>query len=325
MRTSLFKQDAMLSYSDLQRFGFELGIHKIGVAAADSIATANLSEWLNRGYHGQMTYMERNQEKRLNPGDLLLGARSVISIFVNYHQDEKLPELDGVISKYARSVDYHTVLKDMLHDLGSHLHAEQAQGLTRKQRAKLYRVFVDSAPVMEKHWAAVSGIGWQGKHSNIITREYGSWGFLGEIITVEEFDRYSLEIPDFCGTCTACIDACPTQAITEPYVVDGSKCISYATIELDPDIDIPLELKANMDDWIFGCDICQDVCPWNRFAQQSEVQSFIPIKDLKGGGVPDFSSMDDDMFKKVFATTPLDRPGLKGLKRNQAVRNQSTR
>jgi len=312
----------MLSYNDLQQLGSDLGIHKVGVAAVDSIPTNHLNEWLNRGYQGQMSYMERNQDKRLNPGELLAGARSIISIFVNYHQDEKLPELDGVISKYARSVDYHTVLKDILHDLASHLHGEQAEVLTRKQRALMYRVFVDSAPIMEKHWASAAGIGWQGKHSNIITREYGSWGFLGEIITVEEFDCYSLEVPDLCGTCTACIDACPTQAITEPYVVDGSKCISYATIELDSHIDLPLELKKDMDDWIFGCDICQDVCPWNRFAKQSDIQSFTPISDLSGGKVPDFNRMDSESFKEKFGSTPLDRPGLKGLQRNQAVRHQ---
>ena len=311
----------MLSYSDLQRYGIELGIHKTGVAAVNGIARDHLNEWLQRGYQGQMSYMERNQEKRLNPGELLPGARSIISIFVNYHQEEQLPELDGVISKYARSVDYHTVLKDMLHDLAKTLHGEEAESLTRRQRAQVYRVFVDSAPVMEKHWATEAGIGWQGKHSNIITREYGSWGFLGEIITVEEFDQYSIEVPDLCGTCTACIDACPTQAITEPYVVDGSKCISYATIELDSTEDIPNDLQENMDSWIFGCDICQDVCPWNRFAKQSEVQSFIPIADLKDGGVPDFSRMDDEAFKEIFGATPLDRPGLKGLKRNQAVRH----
>ena len=186
----------------------------------------------------------------------------------------------------------------------------------------MYRVFVDSAPVMEKHWASAAGIGWQGKHSNIITREYGSWGFLGEIITVEEFDRYSLEVPDLCGTCTACIDACPTQAITEPYVVDGSKCISHATIELDSHIDIPLDIQKDMDEWIFGCDVCQDVCPWNRFAKQSDIQSFIPVSDLSGGKVPDFNRMDNESFKEMFGSTPLDRSGLQGLKRNQAVRHQ---
>ncbi len=312
----------MLKYEDLQRVGAELGIHKLGVAAVDGIASERLDEWLNRGYHGKMSYMNRNQEKRLNPGELLPGAHSVISIFVNYHQDQILPELDGVISKYARSVDYHVVLKDFLHELANQLHADQVKNLSRKQRAKVYRVFVDSAPVMEKHWATAAGLGWQGKHSNIITREFGSWGFLGEIVTVEKFDQYSVEVPDLCGSCTACIDSCPTQAITEPYVVDGSKCISYVTIELDPEHPIPIDLQENMGDWIFGCDVCQDVCPWNRFAKASDVKAFIPVDDLRSGGVPDFSGIDGDTFQDMFGSTPLDRPGLRGLKRNQAVKHQ---
>jgi len=315
----------MLKYNDLQNMGIELGAHKIGVTAVESVAPDKLSEWLNRGYQGEMSYMERNQEKRLDPAQLLPGARSIISIFVNYHQAKEQPHLDGVISKYARGIDYHGVLKDILHELARQLHGEQAEGLSRKQRAQLFRVFVDSAPVMEKHWAVAAGLGWQGKHSNIITREYGSWGFLGEIITTLEFDRYSLAIPDFCGSCTVCIDACPTQAITEPYVVDGSKCISYATIELNPAVDIPQDLQANMDDWIFGCDVCQDVCPWNRFAKPSEVQAFVPIKELECEGVPEFCEMDVQEFKNVFSATPLDRPGLKGLQRNQAVRHQKTK
>ena len=313
----------MLKYSDLQHLGAELGIHKLGVAAVANVAADQLNEWLNRGYQGQMSYMERNLEKRLDPRELLPEARSIISIFVNYHQEAEIPDLDGVISKYARGVDYHGVLKDMLHQLAGQLHHDQTEGLTRKQLAQLYRVFVDSAPVMEKHWATAAGIGWQGKHSNIITSEYGSWGFLGEIITVEEFDRYSTAVPDYCGTCTACMDACPTQAITEPYVVDGSKCISYATIELDGELDIPKDIQENMDAWIFGCDICQDVCPWNRFAKPSHVLAFSPIEALGNGGVPDFNKMDVKKFKEIFAASPLDRPGLKGLKRNQAVRLQS--
>ncbi len=315
----------MLSYKDLQQFGSELGITKMGVAPADSLASDHLNEWLNRGYHGQMSYMNRNQEKRLDPRGLLPGARSVISIFVNYHQDAQQSGLDGIISKYARSVDYHVVLKDLLYDLANHLHKDQVAGLSRKQILQLYRVFVDSAPVMEKQWASAAGIGWQGKHSNIITREFGSWGFLGEILTVEAFDHYSLEVPDLCGTCTACIEACPTQAITEPYVVDGAKCISYATIELDAETDIPADLKANMDDWIFGCDVCQDVCPWNRFAKQSQIMAFYPIEEFSSSEVPDFGEMTEEKFAEVFAATPLDRPGLKGLRRNQKVRNQSTK
>lgn len=312
----------MLNYSDLQKSGKDLGADKVGVSSVETIQADRLNEWLLRGYHGKMAYMDNHKEKRLNPAELLPGAKSVVSIFVNYHQQEPLPDLDGVISKYARGKDYHTVLKDILHELAGQLHGDQVKGLTRKEKAQRYRVFVDSAPVMEKDWAVRAGIGWQGKHSNIITREYGSWGFLGEIITTESFDKYSTPLPDHCGTCTACIDACPTQAITEPYVVDGSRCISYATIELAPEMDIPESIQSNMEDWIFGCDICQDVCPWNRFAKPSNVLEFVPIKALESKGVPDFSKMETEEFKDVFASTPLVRPGLAGLQRNQKVRRR---
>ena len=233
------------------------------------------------------------------------------------------PDLDGVISKYARGEDYHVVLKDLLHELARQLHHQNIAGLSRKQVAQVYRVFVDSAPVMEKHWAVAAGLGWQGKHSNIITREYGSWGFLGEIISTLPFDHYNTEIPDYCGSCTACIDACPTQAITEPYVVDGSKCISYATIELDPSKDIPHDIGQHMEGWLFGCDVCQDVCPWNRFAQPSEVQAFFPIESLVKEGVPDFDAMNSEAFDTRFSATPLERPGLEGLRRNQRARDRS--
>lgn len=312
----------MLQFSDLQKIGQELGADKLGVSPVESIQSDRLNEWLNRGFHGEMTYMENHKEKRLDPGELMPGSKSVISVFVNYHQPEPRPDLDGVISKYARGKDYHIVLKDLLHELAGKLHGDLTAGRSRKELAKLYRVFVDSAPVMEKVWAARAGIGWQGKHSNIITREYGSWGFLGEIITTEAFDQYSTPIPDHCGSCTACIDACPTQAITEPYVVDGSKCISYATIELDADSEIPAGIRANMDDWVFGCDICQDVCPWNRFAKPSRIKDFEPIGELYGGGVPAFTEMDEKTFHQNFSETPLARPGLRGLTRNQTVKRR---
>lgn len=310
----------MLTYKQLQDLGTQLGIHKLGVAAVSDVQADKLNEWLNRGYQGAMSYMERNQEKRLDPAKLLPGAKSIISIFVNYHQEKIQPELDGVISKYARGKDYHVVLKDLLHELARQLHHHEISGLGRKQVAQIYRVFVDSAPVMEKHWAVAAGLGWQGKHSNIITREYGSWGFLGEIISTLPFDRYNTSIPDYCGSCTACIDACPTQAITEPYVVDGSRCISHATIELDASEDIPEDIGHNMEEWLFGCDICQDVCPWNRFAQPSEVEAFFPIDALVNEGVPDFEAMNSQEFDALFSATPLERPGLEGLRRNQKVK-----
>ena len=312
----------MLKFSDLQKIGKDLGADKLGVSSVEPIQADHLNEWLNRGYHGEMSYMENHKEKRLDPAELLPDAKSVVSIFVNYHQPEPHPKLDGVISKYARGKDYHSVLKDIIHELAHKLHGDLVTGLTRKEKAKLYRVFVDSAPVMEKDWAVNAGIGWQGKHSNIITREYGSWGFLGEIITTESFDTYSRRIPDYCGSCIACIEACPTQAITEPYVVDGSKCISYATIELAPEMDIPDEIRSNMEDWIFGCDICQDVCPWNRFAKASRIADFTPIEALGSEGVPDFNMMEPQQFTEVFASTPLNRPGLPGLQRNQDIKRQ---
>ena len=310
----------MIKHKNLQEIGIRLGISKLGVAIADEDQSGRLNEWLNQGYQGQMSYMERNLEKRLDPGKLLAGARSIISVFVNYHQEKVIPSLDGVISKYARGLDYHPIIKNLLHDLAGELLAEQIQGLSRKERAKIYRVFVDSAPVMEKQWAVAAGIGWQGKHSNIITREYGSWGFLGEILTTEEFDQYDVSIPDLCGTCTACIDACPTQAIVEPYQVDGSKCISYATIELDAEESIPAEISEKMEDWIFGCDICQDVCPWNRFAKPSHIQAFAPVEGLRGGNIPDFEQLNEAQFSQTFQSTALERPGSKGMRRNQSLR-----
>jgi len=310
----------MLNYETLQQLGRQAGIDKVGVSPVTNIADGHLDEWLNRGYQGRMSYLERNQEKRLAPAELLLGARSVISIFVNYHIEQVDDQLAGIISKYARGKDYHPVLKDLLHDLAEKLFEDRIPGLSRKERALVYRVFVDSAPVMEKYWAAAAGIGWQGKHSNIITREYGSWGFLGEIITTEDFDQYDLPIPDHCGTCTACLEACPTQAITEPYVVNGSRCISYATIELDTELSIPEDIRSKMGDWLFGCDICQDVCPWNRFAKPGSVEAFMPVAALQSFKNPNFHQMDTAQFQERYGETPLARPGLAGMQRNQQVK-----
>jgi len=308
----------MLKHRRLLDLGKQSGIHKLGVSQADAIQLDQLDEWLNRGYQGQMTYMERNREKRLDPGKLLNGARSVISVFVNYHQEKSSAALEGVVSKYARSRDYHLILKDLLHELAGQLFADRLKGLSRSERNQMFRIFVDSAPVLEKYWAVRAGIGWQGKHSNIITKEFGSWGFLGEIITTEAFDHYDLPVPDHCGTCTACIEACPTKAIVEPYQVDGSRCISYATIELSPEQSIPGEIRKDMDQWIFGCDICQDVCPWNRFANPSEIAAFNPVDGFRSGEIPDFQQMNEEDFSRLFGMTPLERAGLKGMQRNQA-------
>jgi len=310
----------MIKHKSLVDLSRAFGITKVGVAPADALDGDHLREWLARGYQGQMGYMERNQAKRLSPEALMPGASSVISIFVSYHQEKSFQHLDGVISKYARGEDYHVILKDLLHELAEQLFKDILPGRSRREKAKLYRVFVDSAPVMEKEWAIRAGLGWQGKHSNLITRDHGSWGFLGEIITSERCDSYDVPIPDFCGSCTACMDACPTQAIVEPYVVDGSKCISYATIELSPDKMIPENIRSHMDDWLFGCDICQDVCPWNRFASNSKIEAFAPVEGLRKA-IPDFHLMERDEFELNFKNTPLDRPGLSGLRRNQQIKS----
>lgn len=311
----------MLSYKHLKEVGDRLGISCLGVSPVAAIKGRELQKWLDKGYQGQMSYMERNLDKRLDPSKLLSGAESVISIFVNYHQPEIDSALDGVISKYARSVDYHVTLKNILHELAGELFADKLKTLTRKQRGLLYRAFVDSAPVLEKYWAVAAGIGWQGKHSNIINRDYGSWGFLGELITTEKFDRYDQAIPDYCGSCTACIDACPTAAIEEPYQVNGSKCISYATIELPAEQDFPEWMQTKKGEWLFGCDICQDVCPWNNFAQPSLDDSFKSVDALSQGTVPDFHNLNEAEFEDLFKTTPLERPGLKGMQRNQRIKD----
>lgn len=310
----------MLNHNELFKIGKQLGIDKLGIAQAVSIDDINLKIWLDKGYNGKMAYMENHGEKRLDPAVLLPGARSVISAFFNYHQEETLPELDGKISRYARSIDYHVTVKDALHELARQIFEPIVTGKSRKERAKVYRVFVDSAPVMEKHWAVEAGIGWQGKHTNIITKDIGSWGFLGEIITTAEFDQYDTPISDHCGTCTACIDACPTDAIVQPYQLDGSLCISYGTIELDARENIPEAISKNMDEWIFGCDICQDVCPWNRSAPPSTMDTFKPVSGLADGECPDFIQMDDSEFEREYSKTPLERPGLAGLRRNQLSR-----
>ncbi|MCF7809196.1 MAG: tRNA epoxyqueuosine(34) reductase QueG [Candidatus Marinimicrobia bacterium] len=311
----------MLKHKDLVKLGEQLGIDKLGVARAEAIRDHDLTAWLNKGYHGQMGYMENNREKRQDPTVLMTGAQSVISAFINYHQKEAQPDLDGRISRYARSIDYHVTVKDLLHKLAAKLLEPEVTGMSRKERAKVYRVFVDSAPVMEKHWAIQAGIGWQGKHTNIITTDLGSWGFLGEIITTVAFDEYDTPVADHCGTCTACIDACPTNAIIKPYELDGSRCISYATIELDANEKIPSDIREHMEEWFFGCDICQDVCPWNRSAPASQADAFQPVAGFADGECPDFHQMDEERFNKDFGQTPLERPGLAGLRRNQLKRD----
>lgn len=298
----------------------ELGIDKVGVAPADKLPDQAFRTWLGRGYQASMSYMERNLDKRANPSLLLEGAQSVISVFVNYYESEFPSKLEGHVSRYAAGEDYHHILKDKLYTLAHGLMPSTTH-LTKKEQLKHFRVFVDSAPVMEKEWAVRAGIGWQGKHSNVITRDFGSWGFLGEIITVREFDTSDTPHADFCGSCTACLDACPTNAIVEPYVVDAAKCISHATIELGSEEAIPSDVDQNREEWIFGCDICQDVCPWNRFSRSRESGEFAPLEVFQEEGIPDFTIMSESEFHEKFGSSPLARPGLAGMRRNQRFKS----
>lgn len=266
-----------------------------------------LETWLNRNYHGKMGYMANHFDKRLDPRKLVEGAKSVVTVLLNYYPENRLPEgsEDLKISKYAYGEDYHFVIKDKLKDLMEFIQAEigEVGG----------RVFVDSAPVMDKAWARRSGAGWVGKHTNVISRSMGSFFFIGELILDLDLMPDG-PIADYCGTCTRCIDACPTDAISDPYVVDGSKCISYFTIELKEAI--PQEVKGQFENWVFGCDICQDVCPWNRFAQPHQTPAFQPAKNLLGMTKADWEEITEDVFADLFRRSALKRTKLDGLRRN---------
>ncbi len=255
--------------------------------------------------HGEMGYMENHFDKRLDPRLLVDGAKSVISVLLNYYP-EASPETENYkISKYAYGQDYHHVIKSKLRQLQEFI--SEAIGEVNG------RAFVDSAPVLDKAWAAKSGLGWVGKHSNLLTQQVGSFYFIAELIVDLEL-AYDAPVTDHCGTCTACIDACPTEAITEPYVVDGSKCISYFTIELKSSI--PGEFKGSFDDWMFGCDVCQDVCPWNRFSKPHQEPLFDPHPELLSMSKKDWEEITRDVFQKVFKKSAVKRTKFEGLQRN---------
>lgn len=293
-RTSLIKNGAK-----------DLGFDFCGISKADFLEDeARLLEtWLKRNYNGKMTYMANYFDKRLDPRLLVDGAKSVVTFILNYFPENELSEQDYKISKYAYGTDYHFVIKDKLKQLVHELQAEIGDFSAR--------VFVDSAPVMDKVWAKKGGLGWVGKHSNLINRKIGSFFFIGEIICDLELN-YDGPIKDYCGTCTACIDACPTDAISEPYVVDGSKCISYLTIELKENI--PTEFKDKMENWAFGCDICQDVCPWNSFAKPHKTSEFLPNEDLKN--MKNWEEITQEVFSKTFKNSAIKRTKYEGLMRN---------
>lgn len=286
----------------------QLGFSFCGISKAEFLEeeAPKLEEWLKRGYQGQMSYLENHFDKRLNPAILVPNAKSVVSLVYNYFPKKYLAQTSDLkIAKYAYGEDYHGVIKEKL--------KEFLAVLNEKIGEINGRAFVDSAPVMERALAQRSGLGWIGKNSLLLNREMGSFFFLAELIIDLELE-YDGPIKDYCGTCTACMDACPTDAIPEPYVVDGSKCISYFTIELKEEI--PQEVKGKFENWIFGCDICQDVCPWNRFSKPNHEPKFIPHPDLEKMTQKDWTEITEDVFEKLFKKSAVKRTKLEGLKRN---------
>ena len=293
------------------------GFEKVGIvpAGALDIEAEHLREWLDRGYQGNMKWMERDPEMRADPVKLFPTARSIVVVARNYFTNSRHVNDDetGKVSRYAWGDDYHDVIGPRLHALLSRIKSEvpEAEG----------KVCVDIQPVMDKAWAVRAGLGWIGKHTNLITPEYGSWVFLGELLLNIDLD-YDLEtIDDHCGTCTLCIEACPTRAITEPYVVDSTKCISYATIELrEPEM--PAEVAHNLEGWVYGCDICQDVCPWNRFQQTTDEPRFEPRSNNVNLPLTDVLQMTPESYAARFRGSAMKRAKLAGLQRNaRALQN----
>jgi epoxyqueuosine reductase len=298
-----FSEYKSMIIAETKRLGFDFcGISKAGFLEEEA---PRLEKWLFQNQHGKMAYMANYFDSRLDPCKLVPGAKSVISLLYNYYPDEILNSDGPKISKYAYGIDYHVVLKEKLNQLINFIreHIGEVNG----------RAFVDSAPVLERAWAKKSGLGWIGKNSNLITKKQGSFFFIAELICdlVLESDG---PVEDYCGTCTKCIDACPTDAILKPYVVDGSKCISYFTIELRDEI--PKEFSGSTGNWIFGCDICQDVCPWNRFSKKHKEKQFVPSEELTRMNENDWLEITEDAFRRIFKNSPVMRTGFKGLKRN---------
>lgn len=297
-------KNTKLIKSESKRLGFDYcGISKANFLEEEA---PRLENWLNKNMHGQMSYMQNHFDKRLDPRLLVPGARSVISLLLNYFPPEvQQSETAPKVSKYAYGEDYHFVIKEKLNHLLEFIKENigDVDG----------RAFVDSAPVLDKAWAKKGGLGWIGKNSNLINKESGSFYFIAELIVDLELEEDG-PIKDYCGTCTRCIDACPTNAIIEPYVVDGSKCISYFTIELKENI--PAEVKGKFNNWVFGCDICQDVCPWNSFSKPNTEKYFQPNAELMGMTKSDWEELTEVTFKRVFKNSAVKRTKFIGLKRN---------
>ena len=296
--TKLIKQKAL-----------DLGFFYCGISKADFLEddARHLDAYLKQNYHGKMSYMENHYDKRLDPRLLVHNAKSVVSLLLNYYPEKDQENNDTYkISKYAYGKDYHFIIKDKLKLFFQYIQDEigEVGG----------RVFVDSAPVLDKAWARKSGLGWMGKNANLIHPKHGSFFFIAELVLDLELEEDG-PIKDYCGTCTKCIDACPTDAIVKPYVVDGSRCISYLTIELKDEL-LPKEFKGKMENWMFGCDICQDVCPWNRFSSPTKESFFSPHENLLKLSKADWHDLTEEVFQELFRKSAIKRTKYDGLKRN---------
>lgn len=301
----------MILARDIKARALFEGFNKVGIVGAQALSDEGrrLKEWLARGYHGEMGWMARDVEKRISPLEIFPHARSVVVVALNYftpHQHQQSSG-KGKVSRYAWGDDYHDVVKEKLLSLLAWIREQEpaAEG----------KVCVDIQPVMDKAWAVRAGLGWLGKHSNVITPEHGSWVFIGELLLSLELDHDTERVEDHCGTCTLCIDACPTAAITEPYVVDSNKCISYATIELRAP-ELPAEIETKLSGWLYGCDICQDVCPWNRFEEPTSETRFAPREGNVNAELSEILELTPETYAARYRGSAMKRAKLAGLQRN---------
>lgn len=304
MNQSLHKREQWV-----KQLAQQLGFHHCGIAAAEPLHddARRLEKWLHQGRHGDMHYMEKHFDLRIDPSKLVPGAKSVITVLKNYYPAQTQRPDAFRVSKYAYGKDYHELIRSQLNEF--------LDGLIREFGHINGRGFVDSAPVLERSWAQRSGLGWIGKNGNLIHKQSGSFFFIATLITDLELLPDAPLAKDYCGSCTRCIDACPTQAILPDKVVDGSKCISYFTIELKEML-IPDSMKGKFDNWMFGCDTCQDVCPWNRFAQPHQEPGFEPIAEILQFSNKDWEMLTEESFRKIFKHSPLKRAKYKGIRRN---------
>lgn len=292
----------------IKQHAADLGFDHCGIAQAVQLDddARRLEQWLHKGMHGSMHYMENHFDKRIDPRKLVDNARSVITLLLNYYPAQQQQPEAPKISKYAYGQDYHEVIKGKLNTLLARM--QEAFG------AVSGRGFVDSAPVLERSWAQRSGLGWLGKNGNLIHKQAGSFFFIATLITDLALE-YDSPVGDYCGSCTRCLDACPTEALVAPGVVDGSRCISYFTIELK-ELLIPEKMQGRFDNWMFGCDVCQDVCPWNRFSKPNQTIEFAPIPEILNFSTKDWEELTEEEFKKIFRRSPMKRSKYAGIRRN---------